>query len=190
MAKPRIQSKDKWKSKVWYQILAPESFGEKELGETPASDPKKVVGRIVRLPASEITGNHRQGKMALFFKVNKVTGTTAKTEIAGFEMMKNYLHSIVRRRRDKVDVVQDLTSKDGVKLRVKSVLVTAGKCHNRQKKELAKMLEEAVKKEFESNEFETVLKQILEYAPQKAVKEAAKKLFPVSHVEIRKIELN
>ena len=189
MARPRVQSKDKWKSKVWYQILAPVSFGEKEVGETPASDQKNVAGRIIRVPVNELTGNHRHNNMALFLKVDKVAGTVAHTKISGFEVMRTYLHSIVRRRREKLDIIQDLETKDGVKIRVKSVMITIGLCYGRQKKALADNLREIVNKEVESNDFETVLKHIIERLPQKAVKKTSNVVFPVSHVEIRKIEL-
>lgn len=189
MARPRVQSRDKWKSKIWYTLLAPEAFGEKEVGETPASDPKKVMGRIIRVPVNELTGNYRQGNMALFFQVDKVAGTTAKTKVSGFEVMRTYLYSIIRRRREKLDFVQDVQTKDGKKLRVKSVIITFGLCHARQKKALATNMKEIVNKEVENNDFETFLKHVLEYTPQKAVKKTSNVIFPVSHAEIRKIEL-
>ncbi len=189
MARPRVQSKDKWKSKVWYQILAPEMFGEKEVGETPASDPKKVIGRIIRVPVNELTGNHRQGNMALFFKVDKVAGTTAKTKVSGFEVMRTYLHSIIRRNCEKLDIIRDLKTKDGVKLRVKAIIITSNLCYERQKKALTGILNEIVNKEVEDNDFETFLKHVIEHQIQKAVKKASNVILPVSHVEIRKIEL-
>lgn len=189
MARPRVQSRDKWRSKIWYQILAPESFGEKEVGETPASDPKKIIDRIIRVPVSELTGNYRQGNMYLFFKVNKVAGTTAKTVVSGFEVARTFLHSIIRRRREKIDSVEDYTTKDGVKLRLKTVMITIGPCHTGQKTALRKIMDALLKKEVESNDFDTFLKQVIDYIPQKAIKKASSVIYPISNMEIRKIEL-
>lgn len=189
MARPRVQSRDKWRSKVWYQILAPEAFGEKEVGETPASDPKKVIDRIIRVPVSDLTGNHRQGNMYMFFKVDKVVGTLAKTKFSGFEVARTFLHSIVRRNREKIDSVQDWTTKDGVKLRMKTVMMTVGSCHSKQKTVLRNIMEDLLKKEVESSDFDTVLKQIIDYVPQRAIKKAASVIYPVANAEIRKIEL-
>jgi len=38
--------RDKWRAKVWYTIMTPDTFGSKELGMTPADNPDKVIGRI------------------------------------------------------------------------------------------------------------------------------------------------
>src|SRR5207247_2583041 len=38
--------KDKWKAKVWYNLLAPEMFNKQLLGETPTDTPDKLVGRV------------------------------------------------------------------------------------------------------------------------------------------------
>ncbi|HDR53239.1 MAG TPA: 30S ribosomal protein S3ae [archaeon] len=189
MAKRRIQSKNKWKSKVWYQLTAPGDFGEAVVGETPADDPQKVIGRMVSVPARELTGNSRQNNQSLLLKVTKVAGTTAKTDLAGYEVMRTYLRSIVRRRKEKLDLVQDVQTKDDVKIRVKSVIITANKAHDEQGRGLVRLLKETIEQEAKANELGAFIRKVMEMGPQQAVKEAARKLVPVTHVEIRKIEI-
>ena len=47
--KSRIKVVDKWKEKSWYQVMSPGYIVEKALGETPASDPELLLGRIIEM---------------------------------------------------------------------------------------------------------------------------------------------
>ena len=62
----------KWKGKDWYSILAPKFFGESFLAESPATDPKSLMGRVVPIIASDLTGDKTKNYMKLFFKVSDV----------------------------------------------------------------------------------------------------------------------
>ena len=47
----------KKKQKIWYSLIAPSMFGKKKIGETPADDPEKVLGRTVEVSLQELTGD-------------------------------------------------------------------------------------------------------------------------------------
>ncbi len=188
MAK-RIPSKDKWKSKVWYSILAPPMFGEKEVGETPASDPELVRGRKLEVTASELTGKSRQNHMKVLLEVADVSGTSAKTKVVGLEMFRSYLRSIVRRRRTKVELIQDFETKDGKKVRIKAVAMTVRKCHTAQAEGVRKAMKEILENTVKDMEFGELITNVLEYKLQSSMREAANKVYPVANMEIRKIEL-
>ena len=36
------KAKEKWKTKAWFKVLAPEMFGGAEIAETPADEPDKM----------------------------------------------------------------------------------------------------------------------------------------------------
>lgn len=48
-------AKDKWKMKEWYIVYAPDFFGSKEIGLTPADDPEKVIGRVIETTLKDLT---------------------------------------------------------------------------------------------------------------------------------------
>src|SRR5437870_3373341 len=48
--------KDKWKAKVWYNLLAPEMFNKQVLGETPTDTPDKLVGRVTEVTVQDLKG--------------------------------------------------------------------------------------------------------------------------------------
>ena len=49
--------KDKWKAKVWYNLLAPEMFNKQVLGETPTDTPDKLVGRVTEVTVQDLKVN-------------------------------------------------------------------------------------------------------------------------------------
>ena len=186
----RRPAKDKWKSKVWYEIVAPPEFGEVVVGETPASDPNLVVGRRVEVFANDLTGNIRQSHMKLLLEVNNVAGKTAKTHVIGYEIARSYLRSIVRRRRRKIELIQDFETKDGKKVRIKAVAITVRKCHTSQARDIRKAMKEVLENRVKELTYEELLKNVLDYKLQNEMREKAKKIYPIANMEIRKIELH
>ncbi len=185
----RRPSKDKWKSKIWYEILAPPELGEKTVGETPASDPELVNGRRVEVFASDLTGSMKQSHMKILLEINHVAGKTAKTKIVGYELARSYLRSIVRRRRRKIEYIGDYETKDGVKVRVKMVGVTARKCHTSQASDIRKIMKEVLDSKVPEMTFEELLKNALEYKLQSEIRSRANKVYPMANVEVRKIDV-
>ncbi len=181
----RITTKDKWKAKTWYTIVAPKDFGETPVGETPASDPKMVVGRRVEVAANDVASGKGLNHVKLIFEVEKVVGTTAHTRLVGYEVVRSYIRSIVRRRRKRIDLVKDLKI-GGRKLRVKLITMTAGKCYATQERDIRKVLEESLKSPAKT--VEEFMASVLSRELQGSMKEKAKKVFPITNVEIRRIE--
>lgn len=51
--------KDKWKSKVWYPVIAPDMFNRVQIGETLADEPEKLIGRTIEVTLQDLTGTSR-----------------------------------------------------------------------------------------------------------------------------------
>ncbi|MGC8565966.1 MAG: 30S ribosomal protein S3ae, partial [Thermoplasmata archaeon] len=83
--------KDKWRAKIWYKIITPESFGSKEIAESPADDPQKMVGRIAETTLYNITGDIKKEYVKLYFKVVSVDGSIAKTVFIGHDVTQDYI---------------------------------------------------------------------------------------------------
>lgn len=117
---------DKWKTKSWYAVLAPENFDSKEIGQVVATEDKTLRGRIVRVGLGEITGSFSQANAftSVKFRISDVKGKTAYTTFLGHELAAGYIKTMLRRRRSIVYQVDDVTSKDGKAIRLKSVAVT------------------------------------------------------------------
>ena len=183
--------KDKWAAKKWYTLIAPEYFGLAELGETPADDPNKVINRTVETTLSDLTGDYSNQNpyKKLVFKVYRVAGNNAYTKFHRFELMREYLNSLTRRRTSKIEDVIDLTTTDGYTLRVKPVAFTIKRCKSSQKRAIRAIMREIVTKYGTSENFVQFLQEcVLGRIPSEIYK-SAKKIYPLRRVEIRKIEL-
>ncbi|MBR9679445.1 MAG: 30S ribosomal protein S3ae [Candidatus Altiarchaeota archaeon] len=185
----RVTSKDKWKNKIWYELIAPPMFGEKPIGETPASDPNQVMGRTVEVIASNLTGIGKQNYVKLLFEVNQVSGKKAKTRLTGFEVMGGYLRSVVQRRRTKIDGVFEFKTKDDIKIRVKCVAITFRVCHTEQAKAIRNKIQEILNHKFEQTEFRDLLNDLLNRQIQNNIKDEVRKIMPLSNMEIGKLEI-
>ncbi|MEM3553756.1 MAG: 30S ribosomal protein S3ae, partial [Candidatus Bathyarchaeia archaeon] len=110
--------RDKWRSKVWYTVVAPPYFGNVELGAIPADEPEKLIGRVMEATLYDITGDFSHQYLKLYFQITQVEGKTARTMFKGHEYSRDYLRSLVRRRTTKVDGIFNVSTKDGYRFRV------------------------------------------------------------------------
>ena len=51
--------KDKWKSKSWYGVMAPDMFDRQKVAETVCDEPEKLIGRVAEVTVQDITGDFR-----------------------------------------------------------------------------------------------------------------------------------
>ena len=71
--------KDKWKSKLWYNVKAPDMFDRKVIGEIPSDESEKLIGRVVAATLQEITGDFSKAHMKVSFKVYETRGNDCYT---------------------------------------------------------------------------------------------------------------
>src|SRR5947209_16358311 len=116
--------KDKWKAKVWYNLLAPEMFNKQLLGETPTDTPDKLVGRVTEVTVQDLTGDFSKMHIKLQFRVNAVQGQDALTQFVGHDMTSDYIRRLTRRKRTRTDLTVDVVTKDGWNVRVKPMAIT------------------------------------------------------------------
>jgi len=187
MAKARVI--DKWKTKVWYSVIAPDMFENKEIGQVPADDDAKLKDRIIRVSLGDITGDMTQAYTMLMFRVSEVKGKTAFTKLIGHELSPSYLRSLVRRRRDVIHDVMDVETKDGVKIRVKSSLYTARKASSPAKTAVRNAARVEVTARAKEMDFQTFEQEIIFGKFSSRIYKAVKRILPIKRVEVRKTEV-
>ena len=99
--------------KRWYTVLAPEQFDRAELGQTPADEPDKALGRNIETTLSDLRNDASNNNTKLTFKITEVASDTAYTEFIKHELTRDYMHSLVRRGSSKIEAyVTVLTTDD------------------------------------------------------------------------------
>lgn len=187
MVKARVV--DKWKTKTWYTVLAPEAFEGKEIAQVPSDDDAKLMNRIVRISLGDLTGDMTQAYTNLAFRISEVKGKSASTKLIGHELSPSYLRSLVRRRRDVVNDVIDVNTKDGMPVRVKVSLYTARKVSTPGRAAMRHALRGEILERAKEMDFATFMQEIVFGKFSSRIYKAVKKIVPVKRVEVRKTEV-
>jgi small subunit ribosomal protein S3Ae len=124
--------KDKWKSKNWYSVVAPDMFNRMKLGETLSETPEKLMGRIIEVTVQDLTGDFAKTHIKLKFRINRVAGTEAYTEFVGHILTSDYIRRMTRRKRSKTDVTVDIVTKDDFHIRVKPMAIAERRIQSSQ----------------------------------------------------------
>jgi small subunit ribosomal protein S3Ae len=175
--------------KQWYEIIAPRMFGEKVVGETMAVDPKSLIGRKIQVSLMELSRNYSQFYIKLDLKVERVEGNRAFTVFMGHDIMRERVYRMVQRHGRRVDVVQDVTTKDGVHMRMKTVFMLIRRVGTSTKNSARTMAREAISEISKEKNFEDLMDMIIKGELQMQLKRHCSKVYPVGSMEIRKTEL-
>src|SRR3989338_5995097 len=109
--------------KSWYVIMAPEMFGGGAIGETLAADSRQLVGRMMEVSLIDIYRNYNKFFVKVRLQIDKIDGNRAHTKMVGHDVMRERIYRMVQRYGRRVDTIQDVTTKDGVKGRIKTVFM-------------------------------------------------------------------
>lgn len=181
--------RDKWRRKEWYDIYLPSYFGESKMGETPAEDPSKVVGRVLETTLAQITGDFSQEYLKLYFQVTDIEEHNCKTVFKGHEYLRDYLRSLVRRRSTKVDGLFRVTTTDGYGLKVVVVALTQKRIKTSQERGIRRIMREIVESKAQTLTFDQIAHEIVLGKLASDIYNEAKKVAELRHVGVRKSEL-
>ena len=182
---------DKWKLKSWYTLVAPEMFESKELGQVVSSDEPNLKNRVIRIGLGDMLGSFSQGTAytVLFFRVSGVTGKTAHTKFIGHELVPGYIRTLARRRRSIMSQVDDVVTKDGVSVRIKSMCISGIKVSEAVRADVRKAISETVKAIAKQTDFPLLAQEMVFGKLSSKIFGAVKKIGPLKRVEIRKSEV-
>jgi len=182
---------DKWKLKTWYTLVAPETFESKELGQIVSSDEPNLKNRVIRIGLGDMLGSFSQGTAytVLFFRVSGVTGKTAHTKFIGHELVPGYVRTLVRRRRSVMNQVDDVVTRDGVSVRIKSMCISGIKVSEGVRADVRKAISETVKSIAKNTDFPVLAQEMVFGKLSSKIFGAVKKIGPLKRVEIRKSEV-
>ena len=180
--------KDKWRSKHWYKVRAPGLFQHAELGETMASEPEHVLGRTLETTMQELGGGGDLGKahIKLRFRVDRTTGENlAETTFIGHDLTSDYVRRLARRKRSKIDVTVNVTTKDGVQMVLKPVAVGEQRLQSHLRTELRHRLRTILVEEAAKKTAPEYVREMLQGDLAKAVAQGLRTLYPLKKIEIR-----
>ncbi len=189
---PRRRARRKGPAKTWYQVYAVDVFPNQWIGETPASDPDKLMDRNVEVVVRDVTGDFMHEKYKLWFRIFKVDGNKAYARFVKEMLNRDYMRSIVQRRSSRIDVQSEGVAKDGNEVRVFTLIVTSVRIRSSQKSAIRKRVDEYVRSLIPEHTVEELIKSFIFGEPVPVTSEiqrTASKVAPIKYVELRKMVL-
>ncbi len=181
--------RDKWRSKSWFNVVAPSFFGNVDLGAIPAETADQLIGRVVEATLYDITSDFSHHYLKMFFQIVAMDGKTAKTQFKGHEYSRDYLRSLVRRRTTKVDGLFNLITKDGFKLRIAVSALTLSRIKTSQEQIIRNIMIKIVKEKAAALTMDQFVQEMVLGKIASDIYNESKQVAPLRHVGIRKSKL-
>ncbi|VVB65617.1 30S ribosomal protein S3Ae [Candidatus Gugararchaeum adminiculabundum] len=188
MAAPR-RAVDKWKMKKWYNVVAPELFEKKTIGEIISIEDENLLNRKVKASMADLTGDMGQVYTMITFRVTDVKGESANTKIVGHELSRSYLRTLVRRRKNIIRQVQDVKTKDNATVRLKISALTQTRVSDVVKQALRRALVDEIAVATKDMNYEEIERDVIYGKLSAKLFNKLKKIAPVKRVEVHKSEL-
>lgn len=171
--------------KRWYALQAPQVFNNVIFGETPAAEIESLVGRGIRTNLGTVIRTAKKTSLEARFKITEVKGNTCMTELVSLEILPPHVKRLVKRAKKRVDDSFVVETKDGIKVRVKPVLLVKDNVQHGILTALRQRGQEffaAQAKELTFNEF---INKILAGDIFRDLRADLKKIYPLAGVELR-----
>src|SRR3989338_11336175 len=185
----KVKAVDKWKTKQWYAVNAPEMFEGRTIAEVVSSEDKYLLNRKVRVSLADMTGDMSQAYTLMDFRITEVKGKTAYTVFIGHELSRSYLRTLVRRRRNVIGEVVDVSTKEGKRMRLKACIFTGTKLSTPTRSAIRNAVNEAARKMAEESNYQQIVQELIFGKFASRVNNKVHKRAPIRRVEIRKSEL-
>ncbi|MCL4342487.1 MAG: 30S ribosomal protein S3ae [Candidatus Thermoplasmatota archaeon] len=186
--KSQKKGKDKWKEKTWFTIAAPPFMGGKEIVKCPGASPEVMVGRRVEVPVSDLTGNVKKGNTKAIFKIVSCNGLECQTTFDGHYVGDDYIRRLVRRRKDRIDIIVKDATKDGYGFVIKAVIVIDGKLNASKLASIRKGSDEFLRNKIRSLSLGELSNYVIGDEITSDLISVSRHIFPLRKVEIRKTE--
>ncbi|MFB6308232.1 MAG: 30S ribosomal protein S3ae [Haloarculaceae archaeon] len=175
--------------KRWYTVLAPEQFDREELGQTPADESEKVLGRTIETTLGDLQNDASENNTKLTFKINEVASDSAYTEFVKHELTRDYLRSLVRRGSSKIAAYITVLTTDDYRVQIQPVAFTTKSADESQEKAIRRQMIDLVEETATDRTFEELVDSIVQGRLSSAIYGEAKDIYPLRRVEIQKTTL-
>jgi small subunit ribosomal protein S3Ae len=180
--------KDKWRTKEWYSILAPDMFERVKIGETFTDDPQKLIGRNVEITAQDLTGDFTKMHIKLHFRIDDIREKEAYTSFLKQNLTSDYMRRLARRKRTRIEETFVVMTKDYVQLRIRPVAITEQRIQSSNQSSIRKVMHEELNKAASELLLADLLKNIISGQIARRIVQACKQINIINRVEIRKTE--
>jgi len=182
-------SRIKAKKKLWYKIIAPKIFANKEVGESYLAGPEGAIGRVVKINLRELTGNIKDQNNYIVLQIAKASGSNLNTILMGYELSNIGVKRAIRKNAKRLDDCFALKTKTGRSVVIKTLMVTINKTQRSKGIMLRNQLKEILQEELSKSDFNTFVSNLVTQRVQSAARKRLNKIYPLRELAIRVLRL-
>jgi len=183
MAKQVLAQKKK--KKKWYPIYAPKIFNNQLIGESLVASPEDLKGKYINANLSTITNDMKKQKINIKLKVTSVKDGKGHADVIGLQLIQTFVKRLIRRGRTKIDDSFTAKTKEGIKVRIKPLIITNTNCVRSTASQIRMEARKQLKETISKQPFITSVEDIINGKIQRSLKEQLSKIFPLRSVDIR-----
>ena len=177
----------KKKKKKWYTILASNEFNNAEIGETLTFDAKDMMGKNVEANLANLINDIKKQNVKIVFKIINAAGDKLNTKFVSYNLLPSYIRRVVRRDKEKIEDSFICLTKDNVKIRLKTLMITKDRTKHTILTKIRRESREVVTEEIKKLDFLDVLKDIAMNKFQRSLKDHIKKIYPLGICDIKNL---
>lgn len=182
-------SRIKVKKKLWYKVICPKIFGQKEVGESYLASPDQAIGRQMQISLREVTGNVKDQNAYIGFKIASVQNNNLQTEPISYKLTPAYVKRVVKKNTNRVDDHFILKTKDDKDFVIKVLMVTLNKTNRSVRTALKKAIHELLKEEASKSTFDGFMSAVVSQKIQPGLRRRLAKTYPLREVSFRAVIL-
>jgi len=182
-------SRIKAKKKLWYKIIAPKIFANKEVGESYLAGPDGAIGRIVKINLRELTSNVKDQNSYIVLQITSASGSNLNTVLVGYELNNIGVKRAIRKNAKRLDDYFALKTKSGRPVVVKTLMVTISKTQRSKGVMLRSKLKEILQEELGKSDFNTFVSNLVNQKIMGAARKRLNKIYPLRELAIRVLKL-
>ncbi|MBS3056385.1 MAG: 30S ribosomal protein S3ae [Candidatus Aenigmarchaeota archaeon] len=175
--------------KDWYEIVSPKLFGSKVIGMTLSVDPRYLKARTIQANTIDLMNDYSRFFIKINLQIENIEGNKAYTKFIGHECMRDRVARMVQRKTRKVEIIEDVKTKDDVRVRIKTLVILSRRVNTSIKSKTRHKVAEIVQQKAAETKFDDLIMSMISGSLQKYIKDTVKKIYPISGVEIRKSEV-
>ncbi len=185
----RRPARDLWRTKGWYDVVAPAMFGGQKIGETPALDARQLQGRVLESTLGDLIDDFSKSHIKLYFQVKGIEGNRAQTRFIGHDVARDYVRSQVRRRVSKIEGTWTVSTGDNYKLRVNAMATTLKRIQSSQIEAIRAGMREVIEALAHERTFDQFVQEVVLGKLSADIHKVIKKICPIRRVEVQKTKL-
>lgn len=196
---------DPFTRKEWYDIKAPSTFENRNVGKTlvnkstglkNAADALK--GRVVEVNLADLQGSEDHAYRKIKLRVDEVQGKNLLTNFHGMDFTTDKLRSMVRKWQTLIEANVTVKTSDDYVLRVFAIAFTRKQANQIKRhayaqsshiRAIRKVITDILTREVQNSTLAQFTAKLIPEVINKEIEHATKDIFPLQNVHIRKVKL-